>query len=497
LGVLSSKKKVSVGNIVGIDTNNKRVFFRDPIDIISIDSFSNKMVIKIVTNLDLREIVKDSSNHLIYITQNIWLNGVFLNGYFRGVWNNGVFKGFPRLTEMGESHWIDGTFDGGHFMSNQSYDDENRVFYNTGLIQNMTLFSNNVGPLNSFATSYRTSKYQSWIDVVHSTQSFVNVNFDSKFYYKVNLDNGGIGEYIAYRTNLAGFPTNDILSTISYFRDSTSTTLRKYSLGIKNTKSKNIIPDNGNFLNSSSSFIPKIGLSSLIRNGWTYSLIEGVLVVESNSNTFDARVLRIYATAASGFSRDATWVNTIFDNTNFNPVVNRYYQKEITFSKTPVIRTSYLYLNSEASGGTTYPRFDHFKTSSLTKVEYFYNSPEMIFQYDKPGGQNSVADLPFQNISVYEVDMIPFFQYATQSGIDLSVRAQFVGVAPIIDFTNKNFDFIENVDLGIDYRTVNIQNSVTANAIIKGTSVPIEYKIEASSETVETDFASSGDTGQA
>jgi hypothetical protein len=98
----------------------------------------------------------------------------------------------------------------------------------------------------------------------------------------------------------------------------------------------------------------------------------------------------------------------------------------------------------------------------------------------------------FDNISFYEVDMIPFFQYATQSGIDLSVRAQFVGVAPVIDFTNKNFDFIENVDLGIDYRTVNIQNNVTANAIIKGTSVPIEYKIEASSETVETDFASSG-----
>ena len=51
----------------------------------------------------------------LYVTQNVWLSGGFLNGYFKGIWNYGLFKGYPLITEMYDSHWIDGIFDGGHF----------------------------------------------------------------------------------------------------------------------------------------------------------------------------------------------------------------------------------------------------------------------------------------------------------------------------------------------------------------------------------------------
>jgi hypothetical protein len=43
--------------------------------------------------------------------------------------------------------------------------------------------------------------------------------------------------------------------------------------------------------------------------------------------------------------------------------------------------------------------------------------------------------------------MIPFFQYATQSGIDSNIKSPYKGVVPFIDYTNPNFDFIGNVRL--------------------------------------------------
>ena len=66
-------------------------------------------------NFPIRRISKDSDDHLIYISKNIWLNGAFLNGLFKGVWNNGLFKGAPYITKMIDSQWIDGRFDGGLF----------------------------------------------------------------------------------------------------------------------------------------------------------------------------------------------------------------------------------------------------------------------------------------------------------------------------------------------------------------------------------------------
>ena len=107
--------KVSIGNIVSININEERKLLKNYF--IIINKNETDLVVEFDNNFPIRRIVKDSDNHKIRITKNVWLNGGFLNGYFEGIWNNGLFKGYPLITEMDNTHWIDGTFDGGHFSS--------------------------------------------------------------------------------------------------------------------------------------------------------------------------------------------------------------------------------------------------------------------------------------------------------------------------------------------------------------------------------------------
>ena len=107
--------KVSIGNIVAINVNEERKLIKSYFTIVAktIDSVS----VEFDSDFPIRRIQIDSASHRIYMTKNIWLSGAFLNGYFTGIWNNGLFKGFPYITEMFNTHWIDGNFEGGHFYS--------------------------------------------------------------------------------------------------------------------------------------------------------------------------------------------------------------------------------------------------------------------------------------------------------------------------------------------------------------------------------------------
>lgn len=107
--------KVSIGNIVAIDINNNRKVIKKYFTIINKDD--NNIIVEFDSDFPIRRIERDSIYHRIYITKNIWMSGAFLNGYFSGVWNYGLFKGYPLITEMYDSQWIDGIFDGGHFKS--------------------------------------------------------------------------------------------------------------------------------------------------------------------------------------------------------------------------------------------------------------------------------------------------------------------------------------------------------------------------------------------
>ena len=104
---------ISISNIVAIDINDDRRLLKNYFTIIN--KTDDTIIVEFDNNFPLRRIKRDSENHRIYVTKNIWLSGGFLNGYFKGIWNYGLFKGYPLITEMYDSHWIDGVFDGGHF----------------------------------------------------------------------------------------------------------------------------------------------------------------------------------------------------------------------------------------------------------------------------------------------------------------------------------------------------------------------------------------------
>lgn len=109
--------KIAVSNIIAIDINEERKLLTNYYTIIN--KTDKLIVVEAENNFPIRRIEKDSELHKILVTKNIWLNGGFLNGQFEGIWNGGLFRGYPYITEMRNSHWLDGTFNGGHFFSNR------------------------------------------------------------------------------------------------------------------------------------------------------------------------------------------------------------------------------------------------------------------------------------------------------------------------------------------------------------------------------------------
>jgi hypothetical protein len=471
--IIDKRYKISIGNIINIDVNGKRTFLRDPMKITNIDDVNRRISFEYVSNFEIREIKKDSDLHLIYITQNIWQNGVFLNGYFSGVWSNGVFKGYPRTTEMVDSHWVTGYFEGGHFKSNKILENRNEDLpeYNTGLAQSITFKDRNV--------AYGTfSAYESWVDVNYSTQSNVNLNTYTKV---IGISQKSQKVVESYLPNLSGYPTSDILSSDSYFRNSKTPSIRRYSLGIKYQEYENFLKSQGNFnvpllnptnytfpVNSDESKISqKIKSSEFFSQGWTYSLFERFnnstvgYVVSSNINELTSQRLKL---SIESIVYNGGEVNgLIFFNLYNTKVITkpeRYYVAEIILSQTYSLG-GYL---SDNTTNNAYQTYLHDLSKKRSAIEYFYNTPTMDFSLFYLGGKG--ASFSFEKISFYEVDSIPFFKYyKTDSEIDLSIKNPYVGTAPIIDYTNKNFDFVGNVELGIDYRTIVQQNSFSSNQI--------------------------------
>ena len=124
--------KIAVSNIVAIDINEERKLLTNYFTIVN--KTESLIVVETENNFPIRRIEKDSEIHKILVTKNIWLNGGFLNGYFEGVWNNGLFRGYPYITEMYNSHWTDGTFNGGHFFSAKNWFIFTDTYYYEGYV---------------------------------------------------------------------------------------------------------------------------------------------------------------------------------------------------------------------------------------------------------------------------------------------------------------------------------------------------------------------------
>jgi hypothetical protein len=496
---------VSVGNIVSIDINGTRKLIKDKFKVIFIGS--TNIVLEIDINFPITEIIQDSNLHLIYLTKNIWLSGAFLNGYFNGVWNYGLFKGFPYITYMKDSHFIDGIFDGGHFLSTTASGPSGSSYtqYNTGVIQNFQFNDNNraiITPTMDRSTNVITRlnsyKYDSWIDVNYVLDSQTNIYQDQNVY----SDTIGLGLYfhgVISKANLNGLITYDVLSSKSNFRNGYDNNIKTYNLGIKYTKYINYLDQIGDFNTLFSNRIPALGMSNFINDGWTFSsLIAGVygtyvyggntllnstdFQLFNEDNTFNfistTYAIPISIGGLTGFPSTSLQQYVLLDNTNtFDIPSQRYsmYEYEVlsfTGFAGPDAYTSRSFADN--SLGSYYPPAISslmlpatwsttqlvpnplWKTNTdTTKREFFYNRHglEMMIEAGSILGiEPYPMKLKFGNINFYEIDMIPFFSYTggTTSYIDRDIRLPWVATAPYIDYTSSSFDYIGNIVITVD-----------------------------------------------
>lgn len=106
---------VSVSNIAVVDINDQSRVINNKWRVIN--RRGKRLVLEVQSVFPIMKIEKDSENHKILVTKNLWLNGVFFNGIFSGVWNSGLVSGYPYITKFEKTHWLAGDFKGGHFLS--------------------------------------------------------------------------------------------------------------------------------------------------------------------------------------------------------------------------------------------------------------------------------------------------------------------------------------------------------------------------------------------
>jgi hypothetical protein len=525
--------KVAIGNLVAIDINESRKLIKDYFTIVQIDNVNNTIVVELVSNFPIIRVERDSSNHIIYVTKNVWLTGAFLNGVFRGVWNNGLFKSYPRIGVLVHSQWIDGKIDGGRIISKT-----NTLLgfrYNTTVIQKFIFMDN-----NSSNPTLEAPKYTTWADLNFDTQVYTTINKESSVgrlesYPPQNTQLPGVFTYsvitddlvntsvylnnsnVTQSTNLQGLITNDVLESDSSFKH-VDNSIYKYKLGTKYTIYQNFIPNDGNFLEPFSNNLGYgIDMNEFVNDGWTYSDFSQPFFATSSSYnpTFSfvttGSNLSIDSNISSGSSNlagqmrvksanflsssvvilwifgnyliDFRFIKFVLNNDNIITERNRYFFTKVDVQKLLISTASFNW-----NGSSTYvknlnlaPNINDYTEYNgnvpISKTQYFYNKKNLSLNLEVytrfltvvtntiqtiPGqppilNDNSL-DVIFNNISFYEVDMIPFFNYyGTESNIDTRIKTPWFAVAPIIDYTDSNFDFLGNVNLTIDSDLVNNQ----------------------------------------
>lgn len=552
--------KVSIGNIVSININEERNLLKNYFTIINKNE--TDIVVEFDNSFPIRRIVKDSENHKIRITKNIWLNGGFLNGYFEGIWNNGLFKGYPLITEMDNTHWIDGTFDGGHFtsrtleynFSDTEYKDGyvglsfsathsflpgDLIFiekdditinpqYNgnatvtsiidgqhivtdipwgsdstlesgiaqrrtkTGLIQNFNFTDNNVASRNSKQSTTLKDiwKFNSWVDLNYATQSKVTINRDRIYFnpypqslYDFGQQKYGLGNYTA--PNLYGYPTYDVISSKSIFRDIDSFNKRKYSLGSKYEIYQDFLGDISEFNTPFGTTASLGGLDGFFQDGWTFSFSGDITFsTQTTSYTFSRTgngTLK-YQGSTTAFSL----IN--FDNTNINIEKRRY--SVIEFDVVDSGNTLNTALTNEFITLFNFPRFID-NDGVFTQTTAFPDSTELdytsigdtkvkVYFYNRPGLDIGLINLAgsyyeLDNIKLYEVDSVPFFQYTTEDYVNKSVQVPYQGYAPFIDYNNVNFSFVSNIVISLDSIQVASSNTTFVPSVNTGGNSNILY----------------------
>jgi hypothetical protein len=423
---------VSVGNLVGIDIDERRVLLWNKFRIIVVGG--DYIIVEYTNNFPLKRIEVDSSDHVVYVSKNLWMTGVFLNGYFTGVWNNGWLKGYPYITKMDKTYWVDGKFDGGHFISGVgSYTYSGVSYsYHTGLVQNMEFRDNNVSNPYQFS-------YQSWMDLNWVSDTMANIGRD-KFIMSTQsgIESlltsilGGTYSEIYQRTNpdLNGIITLDVLDSTSTFRRGFSTMLKQLYLGTKYNILQNYFPNGGDFPYPVSSTLNPPGIDRFTEDGYQ--------IITSNSYTkYEANISKENLDiSATGYS-----YVIIDNNDNIEIMEQRYSLVELnvathsggtgSFLSAPLSQLLYIDYDKATYSLFNNSRIEHLSYSNNIKREYFYNKGSLRIS----NANWSQFNLSLENISWYEIDRIPFFQYTTESNVDKSIQAPWKATAPFVDFT--------------------------------------------------------------
>ncbi len=600
---------VSIGNIVAIDINEERKLIKGYFTIIN--KTDTSIIVEFDNDFPLRRVARDSDNHRIYITKNVWLSGGFLNGYFKGVWNYGLFKGYPLITEMYDSHWIDGVFDGGHFSTtkytvpnftdtvyssgkvgltfssphglaindtitidknnkdiNPQYDGQTTVTeivneyqivtdldwgsdstlesgsveidMSKGLVQRIDFKSNNRSKITTSQSIESESifLYDSWMDVNYFDTSAVNIGKPQTIISQTARSLEGRRQ-TSSENNLYGYPTKDILESTSNFRDSFSTTVRKYRLGTKYKIFADYIGDAGNFQEYFGPTGPDAQL--FLDKGWTYSgYVTFSRTEDLGIEGLSGEELRVQAALSGGvlnITPDSNeeilnrtneriernrYTKIEFDLITFSndiSVIQNYYEKEYTFSLKYTDLPNSLDYKSIANygfyslpalhfnninkirrdvfysvgGGITastlidasflpiYKNIDHLQTKPQRKIEYFFNKRNLSMVFQGLGYYSAYSNVPnyieyiIDNLHFYEVDMIPFFQYFIDENINRGIQVPYQGLSPFIDYSNANFNFIDNISIGLD--SIQTQNSFS---VVSGVGVGIASSVASS-----------------
>jgi hypothetical protein len=552
--------KVSISNIVAVDINEERKLLKNYYTIIeaTYSVTSNYISVEFETDFPLRRVEVDSDEHRICVTKNVWLSGVFLNGYFKGIWNNGLFSGYPLITKMDESHWIDGVFNGGHFTAKKysvsfdnignslysadntrrlgltfstlhklnendsiiiydnsnnlvgetivlsvidemnlitgiSWDTVSNLKYNltngniyttisTGLAQNLDFYSNNVSNVSSLVSlqSERVFSYNSWMDVNYSNQSAVNIG--KPYYYLDKISNRSYSE-----NNLYGYPTNDILSSNSTFRDSFSKSSRVYKLGKKWKIFNDFVGDSSTFEEYFDTTTSPLGLSSFNNQGWDIKL----------NNKYDVNIQP--NTFISNLGSTMSYISLYFNNQDYSNSINEgdfinlnYWSNVNNNSDDTAIQNSVgltvSYILTHITGITASPMFGY-ATQSLPDTNYTmigfdnfsYNSNdtntiETLATMSYFGLANGVIGVTnsvgpaynTQNINTFTID-ISKSKYIWSIDISLNNSLVFSRTPEPLDSTTTTIGKELKVDSNGDGGVLNLITATSVNNRTNGT----------------------------
>jgi hypothetical protein len=473
-------ERISISNIVGIDVNQKFSLIKS--SGVILEKVSNYIRVEFVSNTLLRSIVKDSPDHPIKVSKNVWLSGAFLNGYFSGIMLYGLVNGYPKNLLMESTHLVDGVFVGGQIsdsgtekclIQSLKFSDGSYLVQPDKLDPNYS--TNYKTPLRMLGA--RNRRYNSWINLTWNQNQRSNT-YDNLDYFSEFFDKS-----IKY-LNHTSYTTDNILRTSSIIRNISNTRLSSFSLGKKFSPTTSKIQQSGqfNYVTNIKSGVPQTSNNSnlleFFSRGWTYSYsLNNIFDLQSstfssNYNVTDpdfSNLLLIETTASASGTGFSSW-----NFSNNNSAISRERYSLVEFEVYTHSGSTKVDFVNFGTSSNKYPRIylnnkpinnlanllstpvDHLSYTSSVKREYFFNLEKLDFSilagsdFDS-GWTSPSSQIYFSRINFYEIDSIPFFNYYLDSTggdrIDRFMKSPTKAIAPRIDYNLIDFDFIGNVQI--------------------------------------------------